>query len=114
MDNNQNVTSNEVEIIYPEKEIKWTDDKTVKRFLILFTVISLCLWVLGLIFLPETDRILSIPAYCSVGISLIWLLDKYLFKNIDLIYEFKQKNYNVGFWLLGLFIFISAVISVIS
>lgn len=97
-----------------ENEIKWTDDNSVKRFLILFTSISMTLWILGLIYLPAGDRILSIPAYASVGISIIWLLDKYLLKNVDLIYEFKQKNYNVGLWLLGLFIFISAVISVIS
>jgi hypothetical protein len=96
------------------EEVRWTEDKRVMRFLALFDVISVFVWVIGLIFLPDGDRVLAIPVYAGVGMTIIWLFDKYMLKDVDLIYEFKNKNYNVGLWLLGLFIFIAACISVIS
>lgn len=94
--------------------VKWTEDKKVKTFLTIFLGTSLIVWIIGLILLPEGDRILAIPAYASVGLAVVWLIDKYALKNVDLIYEFKQKNYNVGLWLIAILNFVGYVIGVIS
>lgn len=98
-----------------EKEVlRWTQDPRVRNFLMIFTGTSLIVWILGLIFLPEGDRVLAIPAYASVGLSIVWLIDKYAFINVDLVDEFKAKNYNVGLWLIAIFHFVGYVIGVIS
>jgi hypothetical protein len=95
-------------------DIKWTEDQKVKRFLVIFTSVSFILWLLGIVFLPTGDRILSVPMYASVAIDVLWLIDKYLLRNVDLIHEFKNKNYNVGLWLIALCVLIGYIISVVS
>jgi hypothetical protein len=97
-----------------DEHIKWTEDARVQRFLAIGTVLSILLWIGSFFIIEDGARILSIPAYFFVSIGLVWLSDKYLFKEIDLIEEFKLSNPNVGLWLLSLSILVAAIISIIS
>jgi hypothetical protein len=96
------------------ENVRWTQNKKTIKFLQIFIGGSLTVWLLALIFLPEIDRLLSIPAYVSVSVGLIWLIDKYLLIDVDLINEFKNKNYNVGMWLIALAIVIVGALAIIS
>jgi hypothetical protein len=97
-----------------ENDNKWTDNAKIQRFIILANVISITIWLLGMIFLPTLDRLLSLPAYTFVGLGMFFLIDKYVLLDVDLIYEFKQKNYNVGLWLIAIMVYIGFVIGIIS
>jgi len=94
--------------------IKWTQDPSVQKFLIIGNVLSLIPWLLSFVWIEDGARILSIPAYAFVCVTLIWLFDKYLLKEVDLIEEFKEGNPNAGLWLLAAAIVMAAVVSVLS
>lgn len=96
------------------EEYKWTKDPAVSRFLAIFTIGSILLWIASFFIIEDGARILSVPAYMSVCLGCVWLVDKYALREVNLIEEFKKGNINVGLWLLGLFVLVTGIVSIAS
>jgi len=91
--------------------IKWTDSILSKTTLIIALGIAITLFVISWLFLPEFSSFAAGILKVSVAMTMFFLFDKYLMKEIDTIEELKKNNIAYAIFLLCFAILVAAAMS---
>lgn len=89
------------------EEIKrWTQTAAGKIYIALALIVTIAIFALSMIYLPEYSSFTAALLKASVGITLFYLFDKYALKEVDTIEELKKGNiaYSIFLATIGAFI----------